>query len=360
MVSTSKPYPKRKISTEEVGHRYPPPTNLPVQKSLCITPDRVRLERLINVWLIHLDGASIHSRHSLHRLKTDHLKEETFSGLCRQDSLFNNSAFIWLSCSEGLDARLVKIIVKHAPALPPHSILLISTPTAPNKALSKDLITTIPHIFSFAALEGKDRRDWIIGEFKADGIKNIDPTIVEYLTQYLPQSLDVLTTVIHQIALNIPADQPLTMAHVTPFVPGISPIQEYALLDLIATSNRAQLITFIDQLLSQNSNPFLLINLIARHIHTCLALKSSLEQQRISFSVAAEQVGVAKWLHSKYQPLVERVSRLSLQKAADKIVAADLQLKGVSLSQQAIIEDVCISLQQYFAHDRSSPNNSYL
>jgi DNA polymerase III delta subunit len=176
--------------------------------------------------------------------------------------------------------------------------------------------------------------------------------------QYLPESLDILTTIIHQIALSIPSNRPLTLANVTPFVSGIAPIQEYALLDLIATSNTAQLITFIDQLLSQNSSPFLLINLIARHIHTCLALKSLLEKQLIPFSVAAEQIGVAKWLYRKYQPLVERVSKLSFQKAADKIVVADLQLKGVSLSPQAILEEVCISLQQYFASNTPHFNNN--
>jgi DNA polymerase III delta subunit len=356
MVPISKPYLKRKSSTEEVV--YPVPTKSPVQKSLCISPDRIRIERLIAIWLTHLRSVKLHSSYSLHRLNADQFKEETFSALCRQDSLFNNSVFIWLYCSEGLDARLLKIIGKHAPALSANSNLLISTPATPSKALSKDLISIIPHIFSFTALAGKDRRDWIIDEFKSEGIQNIDSTIIEYLMQYLPESLDILTTIIHQIALSIPSNRPLTLADVTPFVSGIAPIQEYALLDLIATSNTAQLITFIDQLLSQNSSPFLLINLIARHIHTCLALKSLLEKQLIPFSVAAEQIGVAKWLYRKYQPLVERVSKLSFQKAADKIVVADLQLKGVSLSPQAILEEVCISLQQYFASNTPHFNNN--
>lgn len=326
-----------KSSPVSANHFLP---HLPPKISICVAPDLLRVEKAVQGWLTTLRETT--PKTELRRVQGVTAKEGALASLLTQESLFTPRTLVWLVCTEGIDARLSRVLTPCLKRIAPSHSLVISTSQLPTKTVAGALLDAVTDVITFPTIEGAARRAWICDELKTQGFTKIDDEGLEYLTAYLPNNLDQATQVLTQICLSLEPETPILLRHIEPFLDGTSSVQEFTLLDALLKTP-AEIIRTIEVLFNQGSNPFLIINMVSRHFNTCLALRSGIESGKTP-NEAAQSLNIQPWLLKRYAPIVSRTSCAVLRTALAQIVAADLRLKGVALSPKSIVDELCLGL----------------
>lgn len=216
-------------------------------------------------------------------------------------------------------------------------------PPAPTlRALPKETIAV-----EMEKLAGEKLCAWLAREASRLGVPSINTGALQLIAQYSAtqhnsEDLDNAYQALEQIALYADGS-PITEHTVRSVITVIPEAEEFALLDLIDNGALPRTEHLSERLLSQGSNAFVLLAMIARNQMNRIAVRAGVAA-RTPDDVLRRSLNMTPWIFDRTKKLVSRANLPSMKQAIGAIVRADTRLKGKSLGPDSILSELFNSL----------------
>ncbi len=223
---------------------------------------------------------------------------------------------------------------------------------------SGNALGNLPNESAFIELErmqGDTLLGWLSREVTRLGNSAMNAGALRLLAQYGGDDLDAAYQALEQVILFADGQQ-ITEQTVKSVITIIPEAEEFALLDLLDSGSLWRAEHLAENLLSQGSNAFMLLAMIARNQINRIAVRGGVER-KIPDGTLKHALGMSPWVYERTKKIALKPNLPSMKHVISAIVRADTRLKGKSLGPQAILSEVFSALAPRPARHR---DNAYV
>jgi DNA polymerase III delta subunit len=184
------------------------------------------------------------------------------------------------------------------------------------------------------------------------GAGGINAGALRLIATYGGESLDAAFQALEQVALYADGT-PISERTVQEVITVIPEAEEFALLDLIDSGSIPRAEQLSERLLTQGSNAFLLLAMIARNQMNRIAVRGGVEA-KVPDDALRRSLNMTPWVYERTKKGLTRGAGPSIKEVILAIVRADTRLKGKSLGPQPILSELFTSLAPRQRRDRDS------
>ena len=334
----------------------PPTSNAPLQIKellaqdtlpgcLLITgPDEVRRERLIEALLRKFSPHSSEPNFvdSVKNINAANLNRDALVALSDDTttlSLFSKKRIFVVKNIPALQSSLRDQLISIIKSLnSDNSFLISSEPLAASDSLLK-FLNKEKKVVVLPELKGHELKRWVTKEFQINEITQVSEEVIDAVINAGESQPDKIYKIIEHFALFLDGARP-SIESLALICDSVSDTNEFAVIDLLTSSNPWKARILIQNILKSGKSPFALLGLLARNYSQYLKI-AYLKSQNLNMAQIRHNLEISPWLFNKQCKAVESYSLKRLLNCQNAILIADLKLKNRSLGHEAIFDELC-------------------
>ncbi len=186
--------------------------------------------------------------------------------------------------------------------------------------------TKVHEVIELKQLKGEQLQHWTIKEFQNARVKHISPELVQAVISLAEDNPDRIAQIVEQLLLYCPIDSNPSIKDLKDLFPLLPHVDEFKLIEIIASASSAQLAVFISLLGRRESNFFGLLGLLFGTFSQLQKL-AEFERARLSLDEMCQQLGKPQWLVRKQLKLLHKFSQTDFSPQFESILTAALALR---------------------------------
>lgn len=173
--------------------------------------------------------------------------------------------------------------------------------------------------------------------------KEISDTAVEMLFDLKGDSLQDIYSEIEKIVTFVGEKTKIEERDILTVTRATKEFNIFELMNLIGNGEKSKAIFMLDKLLDQNTEPILIVNLLARHFIILWKIQN-LRRVNHNPSEISSIMQINPYFIKDYMSQSEKFSIVRLEQCIELLKEADLQLKSVSLPKKIILDNLICNL----------------
>lgn len=186
--------------------------------------------------------------------------------------------------------------------------------------------TKVQEVIELKPLKGEQLHYWTTKEFQNAKVKQITPELIQGVISLAEENPDRIAKIIEQLLLYCPIGTTPTIKDLKTLFPLLPHVDEFKLIEIIASASDAQLSVFISLLGKQESNFFGLLGLLFGSFSQLQKL-AEFERGRLSLDEMCQQLGKPQWLVRKQLKLLHKFNQTDFTPQFQNILTAALALR---------------------------------
>jgi DNA polymerase III delta subunit len=288
-------------------------------------PDRVRRMRTLEYLLGHFSKGGSNTPRSFSFSEQGRSSPTAFLRDHEEPSLFEPTRFAIIRGIELAKAADVEPISDFLRKKVPGVHLFIVGENLPNTPNFKKTLQSHATHLAFEQLKGAELTRWTERESKQQKLDTNDDALIELIISLGDSDPEAISKLIEKFCLYLGSEKPSQSA-LRALEPGRAHASDFELADTLLGRNRGVTEALLTQLMSQGSNPFMLMGLLTKTFTSLLRIRAMLDSGANQNDIR-NALGLSPWIFSKYLPLAKQRSVAELNKILEGLLVADFRLK---------------------------------
>ena len=183
---------------------------------------------------------------------------------------------------------------------------------------------------------------WVKNKFHTYG-KNIKDSAIDILFSLKGDSLQNVYTEIEKIVTFVSDKNNIEEDDIFSIIGSTKELNVFELSKLIVAGQKNNAVIMLNQLIDQNTEPLLIVNLLARHFILLWKIKN-LKLINKNGSEIASAIQMNPYFVNDYISQSDKFSIIKLEKCISSLKEADTQLKSVNLPKKIILDNLVCNL----------------
>ena len=221
-------------------------------------------------------------------------------------------------------------------------LILISNGIDKRKSIFSIISQTGGTLIQCENLKRDELSLWVKNKIRSYG-KDIKDSAIDILFDLKENSLQDVYTEIEKIITFVNNKGTIEDNDIFSIIGSTKELNVFELSKLIVSGNKNKALVMMNKLVDQNTEPILIVNLLAKHF-ILLWKVQNLKQINKNSSEIAVIIQVNPYFVNDYISQSEKFNSIKLEKCISFLKEADLQLKSVSLPKKIILDNLVCNL----------------